>query len=230
MNLHFNDIAVAQVTEQKHLGVILSDDMKWSKHINYVCSKAFKKIGLLFRNSMFFTVWQMARYYISAIRPIVEYASVVFDNCSNCDTALLEKVQRRAANVCTGAMKRTETVKVLQELGWETLKSRRTKAKLILLYKIKNGLVSSSYLSNLIPSEEVFVRQYNFRSVVPSIPNVYSRLKTRESSYFPATIKLWNKLPDVIKTSNSVAVFKKKLVVHFNSLPCQDVTFKFLFI
>ena len=28
LNLHFNDISVAQVTEQKHLGVILSDDMK----------------------------------------------------------------------------------------------------------------------------------------------------------------------------------------------------------
>ena len=102
-----------------------------------------------------------------------------------CDTALLEKVQRRAANICTGAMKRTETVKVLQELGWETLKSRRTKAKLILLYKIKNSLVSSSYLLNSIPNEEVVVRQYNFRSIVPSIPNVYSRLKTRESSFFP---------------------------------------------
>ena len=52
-----NDITVAQVSEQKHLGVILYDDMKWSKHINYVCSKAVKKIGLLFRYSMFFTVW-----------------------------------------------------------------------------------------------------------------------------------------------------------------------------
>ena len=124
-------------------------------------------------------------------------------------------------------MKRTETVKVLQELGWETLKSRRTKAKLILLYKIKNNLVSSSYLLNSIPSEEVVVRQYNFRSIVPSIPNVYSRLKTRESSFFPATITLWNKLPDVLKTSYSVTVFKRKLAVHFNSLPCQDLLSNF---
>ena len=57
----------------------------------------------------------------------------------------------------------------------------------------------------------------------PSIPDVYSRLKTRESSFFPATIKLWNKLPDVLKTSDSVTMFKRKLVVHFNSLPCQDL-------
>ena len=74
-------------------------------------------------------------------------------------------------------MKRTtETVKVLQELGWETLKSRRTKAKLILLYKIKNSLVSSSYLLNSIPSEEeLVVRQYNFRSVVPIVFQMFIR-------------------------------------------------------
>ena len=66
----------------------------------------------------------MGRFYISVIRPIVEYASVAFDNCSNCDTALLEKVHEGRQMCCTGAMKRTETVKVLQELGWETLKSR----------------------------------------------------------------------------------------------------------
>ena len=67
----------------------------------------------------------MAIYYKSAIRPLIEYASVIFDNYSNNDNLRLENVQRRAALLCTGAMKRTETVKLLSDLNWETVQSRR---------------------------------------------------------------------------------------------------------
>ena len=81
----------------------------------------------------------MANYYKSAIRPLIEYAAVIFDNCSNNDNLRLENVQRRAALVCTGAMKRTETVKLLSDLNWDTVKSRRNTAKLVLYYKIMNA-------------------------------------------------------------------------------------------
>ena len=152
LNLSFDNTPIKQVTEQKYLGLILSDDLKWTKHIRFVCSKASKLIGLLYRNSMYFNVNQMSNFYKVAIRPILEYASVVFDGCSMSDSLLIESVQRRAANVCTGAMKRTESVKVMADLEWETLKQRRINCKLKLFYKIKNGLVSSGYLQNLIPS------------------------------------------------------------------------------
>ena len=63
----------------------------------------------------------MSLYYKSSIRSIVEYASVVFDNLSNQDNLRLENVQRRAASVCTGALKRTESLKLLTDLEWESL-------------------------------------------------------------------------------------------------------------
>ena len=43
LNLIFNDINIAQVSEQKHLGVVLSEDMRWSKHISYISKKAMKQ-------------------------------------------------------------------------------------------------------------------------------------------------------------------------------------------
>ena len=45
--------------------------------------------------------------------------------------------------MCTGAMKRTETVKLLSDLNWDTVKSRRDTAKLVLYYKIMNARCSS---------------------------------------------------------------------------------------
>ena len=161
---------------------------------------------------MYFTVFQMSNYYKAAIRPILEYASVVFDNCSKVDSERLEYVQRRAANVCTGAMKLTESVKVLSDLGWERLSSRRLRAKLILFYKIKNGLTAVDYLSNLIPENVEVDRKYNLRSTIPHLKLPCGRIKIYDSSFFPSCIFLWNKLtPDVVDSRN-VGIFRNHLL------------------
>ena len=48
-----------------------------------------------------------------------------------------------------GATKLCSTEKLFAELGWESLQERRTKHKLIIFYKIINGL-TPRYLTDLI--------------------------------------------------------------------------------
>ena len=64
LRLFFDNKPVKQVSEHKHLGLILSDDLKWTKHIRFVCNKALKLIGQLYRNSMFFNVDQLSNFFI----------------------------------------------------------------------------------------------------------------------------------------------------------------------
>ena len=47
--IEFNAVPVKQVSEHKHLGIILSEDMKWSKHIAHITSKANQRLGALYR-------------------------------------------------------------------------------------------------------------------------------------------------------------------------------------
>ena len=142
--------------------------MKWSKNVNYMSKNAHKKIGLSYRNSMYLNVNQMSHYYKTSIRSIVEYASVVFDGLALSDCIKLENVQRRAARVCTGAMRRTELKIMLSDLEWETLKDRRNKAKLSMLFKIKNALVPN-YLVNLLPGGNPPSTQYDLRRHVNTV-------------------------------------------------------------
>ena len=62
----------------------------------------------------------------------------------------LEPIQYNAAIAITGSIRRTSSDKLFQELGLETLKSRRWFRKLYLFYKILHSK-SPSYLFNLIP-------------------------------------------------------------------------------
>ena len=91
--VRFGDKLITQVHSQKHLGIILSEDMKWTLHINYIRSKAYKKIGWLLGKIMYLSVEQKSLFYKSSIRPIVEYASVIFDNCSIYNELDLDNVQ-----------------------------------------------------------------------------------------------------------------------------------------
>ena len=72
----------------------------------------------------------MIDIYKSMIRPILEYGSVLIDNCSTNDSLKLQQCQRTAALICTGAMRRTESKLLMDYLGWKSLQERRKLMKL----------------------------------------------------------------------------------------------------
>ena len=137
-NIFLKDIKINQVATHKHLGIFLSENMKWTTHIDYsvTVNKARKKLGLLRRQSKSLSTKQKIDIYKTMIRPVLEYGSVLFDNCSVCDNLKIESCQRTAALICTGAMRRTETKLLFEYLRWDSLEDRRKISKTSLFHKI----------------------------------------------------------------------------------------------
>jgi hypothetical protein len=88
--------------------------------------------------------------YKALIRPVLEYADVIWDNCSLSECDLIESVQYESARVVTGAMRGTRRSRLSDELAWEDMNTRRSMHKLVLYYKIVNNL-TPSFLSDLLP-------------------------------------------------------------------------------
>ena len=68
------------VSSYKHLGVIMANDLTWTKHVNGTDHNANKVVGLLKRtvgskNKDIFSI-----LYKSLVRPILEYASPVWSS------------------------------------------------------------------------------------------------------------------------------------------------------
>lgn len=72
--------------------------------------------------------------YFSSIRPVLEYAGVIWDNCSEYMKDRLEKINYEAVRIVTGASNLTSQNILLDETGWETLRDRRTNHKLVLFH------------------------------------------------------------------------------------------------
>ena len=89
--------------------------------------------------------------YFTFTRQILEYASIVWDNCTQACRDKLERVQHVAARVVTGATQTVNLNSLYEELKWESLSERRLKQKLTLMYKIQNGLAPAYLLDRIHP-------------------------------------------------------------------------------
>ena len=129
----------------KYLGVTISKDLKWNAHVSNVCTKANRTLGFFRRNlSSCPTTDVKVTAYKGLVRPILEYASPIWDPHGIVVQEELEKVQNRAARFVTGNynFETGSMTSFLEQLGWESLQKRRKGSKLILLFKELKGRAS----------------------------------------------------------------------------------------
>ena len=144
------------------------------------------------------------KLYKSMILPLLDYCDVIYDPFTMYISEQLDKLQMKASLLCTSAFKVISNEKLLKELGCSKLTNRRTSHRLVLFYKILNDLTSQylKHLCNLIPHNNYHLRR-NSSFLVPLIHRV-----SFSKSYFPKTIRDWNKLPNDAKLSQSLNIFK----------------------
>ena len=128
---------INEVTSHKHLGLVFSNDCNWHEHIDYIKTKAWFRINIMRKLKFLLDRKSLETIYISFIRPLLEYANVVWDNCTQYESDELEKIQNEAARIVTGATKLVSLQSLYIDTGWESLAARREKHKLILYYKCK---------------------------------------------------------------------------------------------
>ena len=174
-----------EVSSAKYLGVTISNDMRWNKHIDNTSSKANKKLGFLKRNLKVRDSKLKETAYKAIVRPSLEYCSSVWDPHSKQSAETLEKVQRRAARWATGRYHNTSSVtNMLSDLGWKELAQRRTCSRLTMLFKITRGFVD-------IPMGH-YVK---FQRDGVHIQQILARREYYQYSFFPRTVTEWNDLP-----------------------------------
>ena len=118
----------------KHLGVIFSNDCKWTKHIDVLIERTSKQLKILRKLKYRLKRDYLEKTYSVFIRPILEYASEVWDNCGQTNCNRLEKIQIEAARIATGLSIFARFDSIYKETGWETLSTRRKVNKLLLFF------------------------------------------------------------------------------------------------
>ncbi len=198
---------LAKVDHHPYLGVELSSNMSWQHHINNTAAKAQRAVNFVRRNLNKCDTETKSLAYKALVRPIMEYASTVWDPYQVNQIYQLERVQRLAARFTMGDYSRYSSVTdMLNYLEWQTLQERRACARLGMFHKLINQNIA-------IPVPDYITGKNSVgrggHSCQYAIPRAY--IDTYKYSFFPRTIRCWNLLPEEMVTQATTTAFLAQL-------------------
>ena len=198
-----NEQSIFCIDQHSYLGVTLTSNMSFSPHIQKISAKATRMLNFIRRNLYNCSKEIKSRAYLTLVRPILEYASPVWDPHLVKDRDQIEKVQRAAARWVSSDYRWSSSVtSMLNLLSWPTLHLRRKISKLQIFYKAIHTLTAlpiPDYFNHVTR----FTRNYHsLHYILPS-----SNSDSYKFSFFPSTIQAWNNLPTSVTESDSMQLF-----------------------
>ena len=210
VSYHLHGHTLELVKSAKYLGLTITNKLQWDQHINNITAKANTgtTLGFLRRDLKIPSIRIKEQAYQTLVRPLVEYASTVWNPYTKTEINKIEAVQRREARyVVNNERNRSSVSNMLQRLKWRPLANRRKDARLMMMYKIDRELVSITKENRLIPpcrrSRNTHNRAFQLESC---------RIDTRKMSFFPRTVRDCNLLPPNIVELDTPAAFKARIV------------------
>ena len=202
---HIGPNIIHRVSDTKDLGIIVSEDLKWAKHISMCTKKANRMVGLIKHTFSFMDKDMFLVLYRSLIRPLLEYCPQIWSPYYNKDINMLEKVQRRATKLVPSLYDLPYDQRLLH-LGLYPLKDRRQRGDMITVYNLINGRINMNVGK---------VCQFNTgctatRSHNYQLQGQICRTEMRKNSFSQRIILPWNQLDPYTVLAPSVNSFKER--------------------
>lgn len=192
-----NNATLSPVTEYKYLGVYFTPSLCWHRQVDYTVAKSSWALGFLRRNTCDFPQAVKALLYKSNVRSVLEYACTVWDPPIVIDKQKLERVQNLAVRYVLGKHARNKEYSAtfsIQTLQWEILEHRRSKLCLKLFHEIyfsKTGVLREEYIASPHYTSARMDHAYKVREYK-------CNTESFSSSFFPKTIRQWNRLSSAV--------------------------------
>ena len=203
------------VDEVRDLGVLVTDDLTWSRHIGNMVSKAKSTLSWMF--SVFKTRDRtiMTTLYKSLVRSLLEYCCPLWNPSRVVDIQLIEGVQRTFTSR-VGGLQDLNYWERLKELRMMSLQRRRERYIILMMWKI---------LHNLVPNCcDIKFKMTSRNGAIAVIPPLSKTSSLKNQSLYDKSFavqgpKLWNKVPPTIRAVETFDAFKRSLSDFLVSIP-----------
>lgn len=175
---------------ERDLGVFVDKELKFSKHIDRLNVNARRLMGQMYKVFKNRDIQFHLMLFKSYIRPILEYASPVWNPYLMKDRLKLEKIQRSFTKKLPGLSHLSYSER-LQHLHLQLLEERRVKIDLAQVYKIVNGLDDLDYSDFFVDSPAGITRGHSLKLFY-----VKCRRTGRLNSFTMRCVRRWNALPE----------------------------------
>ena len=206
-NYSINGLDIASSSSHKDLGVLLTN---WSPHIKHISSKAYSSFCLIKRAISPSADPILKRsLYISLVRSHLVYCSQVWRPLLVKDSAVLEKIQRRASKFILGYPREMDYKDRLINLNILPISLYLEVQDILFFIKLlkfpPDNFSIADYVSFLNTTTRSSTSLHKIKSNLPM-----SRLSSTNHFYFIRIVRIWNSLPP-IDLSESFATLRSSI-------------------
>ena len=218
IKIYMQNSSLIRQYHTKFLGVILSSNLKWNKHIEIIRNKTSKSIGIISKVRHLLPVNLTRMLYQTLVEPYLFYCNMVWASAGK--TTLLEhilKIQKKFCRVITFSDFRASSKPLFFQLKLLPIYDIYKFNVATYMYKIINGLIPVLNHQRFALKSNIHGHDTRQRD---NIHLPFCRTTMRQNTICFQGPKLWNHLPDHIKSARTVYVFKKCLKLSLISSLC----------
>ena len=200
-----NGEPLSVVTSHRDLGILVDSNLRFHEHIRSLVNKAAGLSVNLLRSTLCRAAVFMVPLFVSHIRPLLDFASPVWNTGFIGDLRLLESVQRRWTK-CIDGLQELPYSERLRLLDLYSVQGRLLRADMLKCWKIFHGKCGVAPGDLFVMAPNVGTRGHRYK-----LAHVYSSLECRRRFFALRCISTWNALPEELVSAQSVATFKSGL-------------------
>ena len=205
-SIDINNIVLKASSDVKLLGVTIDDKLDFKKHILSLCNKTNIYIRCLLRIRKYIKVEQAILLYNSYILSQLYYCSIIWMYCNKTTYSKLFSTQKRALRAVTLDFD-SEFSDMLRIINGSEIHEIHLRFLAIETFKIVNK-IAPEFLASLVTAKNV---DYNLRkSNLLKLPEAKT-LTHGVCNLSYQSARLWNSLPNHLKDSLSLGIFKNKI-------------------
>ena len=137
-DIKVDDRSLERVKIYKYFGAELDEALAWHPHIDTITKEVSWGLGALKRARSLVPHETLIMTYKALVQPYLDY--YVWGGIGKRQFERLQKLQNRAAQMVTYSDFNTRSLRLLDDLGWDTLEQRREKHLAVVLFKTINSL------------------------------------------------------------------------------------------
>ena len=204
-DIKLNGVTLEKVLSTKFLGVHIDYRFRWYTHIQTVQRKVARVLGVMYKIKHIVDKKVLIMIYNTLILPYLSYCSEIWGNTYESRLHDLIVLQKRAIRIIGDIGFRDHTTKVFKKFKCLKLVDIIRLQTCVLMYNANKGILPKNVQHNFIKNSEI--HKYNTRRRNDFFTS-QSSTNLRKISVNQKGIELWNALPNRVKESVSINVFK----------------------
>ena len=215
--ININNETIQRSDTVKYLGGHLDQNLNLKKHVITKSKAAMMNIQKIRLMRKFLTRDICYQLTLSLAISCLDYSNAILIGCPDTTLSLMQKVQNTAARMILNKHQSYSATECFKQLHWLPIKSRIIYKVFTIVFKCRHGM-APKYLQDLLKAKENRRQGTKVQQQTTAQGANQTRKTFEDRSFSVKAPKLWNDLPDSIRTISSYAEFQKQLKTHlFNS-------------